>query len=117
MVMACETPAEKTASLKALATEVFKEQTFEDVKTGIGIVTTKWINDRPMVFKASKDQAHGRYGTFKPGFPSWLGLSRQLTREINGIASPLQASRCICKRRRRNLLREPRIFRQDQIKH
>jgi patatin-like phospholipase/acyl hydrolase len=67
-VMACKTPADKTASLKALATEVFKEQTFEDVKTGIGIVATKWINDRPMVFKASKDQAHGRQGTFKPGF-------------------------------------------------
>jgi uncharacterized protein len=67
-VMARETPAEKTAALKALATEVFNEQTFEDVKTGIGVVTTKWINDRPMVFKASKDQAHGRQGTFKPGF-------------------------------------------------
>jgi uncharacterized protein len=67
-VMACKTPADKTAALKTLATEVFKEQTFEDVKTGIGIVTTKWINDRPMVFKASNDQAHGRQGTFKPGF-------------------------------------------------
>lgn len=66
--MACETAAEKTASLKALAEEVFKQQTFEDVKTGIGIVTTKWINDRPMVFKGSKEQAHGRHGTFKPGF-------------------------------------------------
>ncbi|GLR89795.1 patatin-like phospholipase family protein [Bradyrhizobium iriomotense] len=67
-VMACKKPADKTARLKALATEVFREQTFEDVKTGIGIVTTKWINDRPMVFKASKEQAHGRQGTFKPGF-------------------------------------------------
>jgi hypothetical protein len=67
-VMACKTPKEKTASLKALAVEVFKEQTFEDVQTGIGIVTTKWINDRPMVFKGSKEQAHGRQETFKPGF-------------------------------------------------
>jgi predicted acylesterase/phospholipase RssA len=67
-VMASKKPAEKTAALKALAADVFKEQTFEDVKTGIGIVATKWINDRPMVFKASKDQAHGRQGTFKPGF-------------------------------------------------
>jgi patatin-like phospholipase/acyl hydrolase len=67
-VMACKKPADKTAALKALAAEVFGEQTFEDVKTGIGIVATKWINDRPMVFKASKDQAHGRQGTFKPGF-------------------------------------------------
>ena len=67
-VMACKAPADKTAALKQLATDVFKEKTFEDVKTGIGIVTTKWTNDRPMVFKASKDQAHGRQGTFKPGF-------------------------------------------------
>ncbi len=67
-VMACETAAEKTAALKALADEVFQQQTFEDVKTGIGIVTTKWINDRPMVFKGSKAQAHGRHGTFRPGF-------------------------------------------------
>jgi predicted acylesterase/phospholipase RssA len=67
-VMACESAADKTAALKTLADEVFKKQTFEDVKTGIGIVATKWINDRPMVFKASKDQAHGRQGTFKPGF-------------------------------------------------
>jgi patatin-like phospholipase/acyl hydrolase len=67
-VMACKTPADKTAALKALTEDVFKEQTFEGVKTGIGIVATKWINDRPMVFKASKNQAHGRQGTFKPGF-------------------------------------------------
>lgn len=67
-VMACKSPADKTAALRNLAVEVFKEQTFEDVKTAIGIVATKWINDRPMVFKASKDQAHGRQGTFKPGF-------------------------------------------------
>ena len=67
-VMARKKPADKTARLKALADEVFGEKKFEEVKTGIGIVTTKWLNDRPMVFKASKEQAHGRHGTFKPGF-------------------------------------------------
>jgi uncharacterized protein len=67
-VMACKKPADKTARLQKLATEVFQDKTFLDVKTGIGIVATKWINDRPMVFKASKEQAHGRQGTFKPGF-------------------------------------------------
>lgn len=67
-VMAVKTAAEKSARLKALADEVFGAKKFEDVKTGIGIVTTKWLNDRPMVFKASKEQAHGRLGTFKPGF-------------------------------------------------
>ena len=67
-IMACKRPTEKTARLKALAEEVFREKKFEEIKTGIGIVTTKWLNDRPMVFKASKEQAHGRHGTFKPGF-------------------------------------------------
>lgn len=67
-VMACKKPADKTARLKALAEEVFGERKFGEVKTGIGIVTTKWLNDRPMIFKASKAQAHGRHGTFEPGF-------------------------------------------------
>jgi uncharacterized protein len=67
-VMALKTPSEKSARLKALADEVFGDKKFEEVKTGIGIVTTKWLNDRPMVFKGSKEQAHGRLGTFKPGF-------------------------------------------------
>jgi uncharacterized protein len=67
-VMACKKPAAKTARLKALAEEVFGEKKFAEVKTGIGIVTTKWLNDRPMVFKASKAQAYGRHGTFEPGF-------------------------------------------------
>ena len=67
-VMALKAPAEKSTRLKALADEVFGEKKFEEVKTGIGIVATKWHNDRPMVFKASKEQAHGQLGTFKPGF-------------------------------------------------
>jgi len=67
-VMARKKPEEKTERLRALAAEVFSDKKFEEVKTGIGIVTTKWLNDRPMVFKASKEQAHGRLGTFKPGF-------------------------------------------------
>jgi len=66
-VMACETAAEKTAALKALAVEVFKDQTFEDVKTGIGIVTTKWINDRPMVFKAQKTKLTDAMGLLSQG--------------------------------------------------
>jgi patatin-like phospholipase/acyl hydrolase len=67
-IMAVKKPAEKTARLKALADEVFGDKTFEEVKTGIGIVTTKWHSERPMVFKASKAQAHGQLGSFKPGF-------------------------------------------------
>ncbi len=72
-IMAVKTPAEKSARLKLLADEVFGNKTFENVKTGIGIVATKWLNDRPMVFKASIEQAHGRIGTFKPGFGCTIG--------------------------------------------
>ena len=59
---------DRTLALQKLAKEVFKDSTFEEVKTGIGIVATKWIIERPMIFKASVDQAHGRKGTFTPGF-------------------------------------------------
>lgn len=67
-VMALKAPAEKSARLKVLADEVFGDKKFDTVKTAIGIVATKWHNDRPMVFKASKEQAHGQIGTFHPGF-------------------------------------------------
>ena len=43
-------------------------QKFDSVKTGVGIVTTKWVIERPMIFKGSIAQAHGRTGTFSPGF-------------------------------------------------
>ena len=38
------------------------------MRTGVGIVATKWVIERPMIFKTSIDQAHGRMGTFAPGF-------------------------------------------------
>ena len=58
----------KSAALTALAAEVFGEKKFEEVKTGIGIVATRWVIERPMIFKAAIDQAHGRTATFVPGF-------------------------------------------------
>ncbi len=61
-------PAAKSAALDRLAREVFGDRAFTDVKTGIGIVATKWVIERPMVFKADVAQAHGRAGTFVPGF-------------------------------------------------
>lgn len=67
-IMARRTAAAKTAALQSLAREVFADKTFEDVMTGIGIVATRWMTERPMIFKGSVAQAHGRKGTFKPGF-------------------------------------------------
>ena len=43
------------------------------MKTAVGIVTTKWVIERPMIFKHSIAQAHGRTGTFAPGFGCKIG--------------------------------------------
>jgi predicted acylesterase/phospholipase RssA len=67
-VMAAKTRAGRSAALSKLADEVFGDKTFEDVKTGIGVIATRWIIERPMMFKGTVAQAHGRKGTFTPGF-------------------------------------------------
>ena len=67
-IMAEKTPRGRTDALSKLAKEVFREESFGSVKTGIGVVTTKWEIERPMIFKGDIAQAHGRTGTFKPGF-------------------------------------------------
>lgn len=67
-IMSCRTRRGRTAALEALAKTVFDGKNFSDVKTGIGIVAAKWMTERPMIFKASAEQAHGSKGTFTPGF-------------------------------------------------
>jgi len=67
-VMQCRSAKERSAALARLADSVFKDQTFTDVKTGVGIVATHWVEEKPMIFKASRAQAHGRKNTFVPGF-------------------------------------------------
>lgn len=68
VVMQRKKRAEKSAALAALGDTVFKDASFADMKTGVGIVTTRWVIERPMIFKTSIEQAHGRIGTFSPGF-------------------------------------------------
>lgn len=67
-IMQRKSPSEKSKALAELATEVYGDALFDSVKTGVGIVTTKWMIERPMIFKGSVAQAHGRPGTFVPGF-------------------------------------------------
>src|SRR5271165_337765 len=67
-VMRSRNARERSAALARLASTVFEDRTFEDVKTGIGIVATHWVEEKPMIFKASRAQAHGRENTFVPGF-------------------------------------------------
>ena len=68
IVMSRRTRHGRTVALESLAKSVFGEKTFSDVKTGIGVVTARWLTERPMIFKGSIDQAHGSKGTFVPGF-------------------------------------------------
>lgn len=67
-IMSSRSSAARTLALEGLAKEVFQDKTFEDVRTGVGIVATRWMTERPMIFKGSVAQAHGRKATFKPGF-------------------------------------------------
>ncbi|MBS0150879.1 MAG: patatin-like phospholipase family protein [Nitrospira sp.] len=67
-VMQAKSRRKKSLALAKLGDEIFKEDTFEKMKTGVGIVATRWVIERPMIFKTSIEQAHGRMGTFSPGF-------------------------------------------------
>lgn len=67
-IMKAKSAADKSAALSDLAAEVFAERMFSDVKTGVGVVTTRWVSETPMIFKASVAQAHGRQASFVPGF-------------------------------------------------
>ena len=67
-IMQARSKAAKSKALQELADTVFGDKKFDAVKTGVGIVTTKWVIEKPMVFKGNVAQAHGRVGTFAPGF-------------------------------------------------
>lgn len=67
-IMRVRSRSGKSKALQELATTVFSDKKFDAVKTNLGIVTTKWAFETPMIFKGSVEQAHGRIGTFSPGF-------------------------------------------------
>ncbi len=67
-VMRTRKRSAKSAALAKLADEVFSDSKVADIKTRIGIVATRWISERPMIFKADAAQAHGRVATFVPFF-------------------------------------------------
>lgn len=72
-IMKEKSASSKSAALSALADEVFKDQKFDVVKTGLGVVTTRWQIETPMIFKGDARQAHGRVATFAPGFGCTIG--------------------------------------------
>lgn len=58
----------RTAQLEKLAAEVFAKDKFDKMKTSVGIVASRWIEEKPMIFKTDVKQAHGSASTFIPGF-------------------------------------------------
>ena len=67
-IMKAKSSGAKAAALGGLAAEVFGDATFSDMKTGVGVVATNWVLQKPMIFKSRPQQAHGRKATFTPGF-------------------------------------------------
>jgi predicted acylesterase/phospholipase RssA len=67
-VMARWFPSEKSAALEALSAEVFGDLKFDAFETDIGIVATRWTEERPVIFKTNPGQAFAGKGTFEPGF-------------------------------------------------
>lgn len=67
-VMKRKSASDKSRALNQLACDVFKNATFKDVKTRLGIVATNWDTNLPFIFKSDHCQAHGRINTFVPGF-------------------------------------------------
>jgi predicted acylesterase/phospholipase RssA len=76
-IMQKKSSREKSAALSDLSNEVFGDTMCDQIKTGIGIVATRWIQETPMIFKASVEQAHGRVGTFVPFFGVSVGEAVQ----------------------------------------
>ena len=67
-VMGQKTRAGRSAALRKHAARLLADTRFEAFKTDVGIVATHYEQGRPMTFKSSVRQAHGRWASFVPGF-------------------------------------------------
>lgn len=72
-VMKHEDADGRSGALADLSAILFKDAMFSDVKTNVGVVATKWVLGQPMIFKGNLAQAHGRQGSFVPGFGVKVG--------------------------------------------
>ena len=67
-IMRARTRTAKSRALHEVGKKVFGYSGFDAVLTNLGIVSTKWEIETPMIFKSNVNQAHGRTATFVPGF-------------------------------------------------
>ena len=58
----------RTTKLQVLTEKAFGGLDFTAFKTHVGIMCTNWGAERPLVFKTDVGMAHGRKGSFLPGF-------------------------------------------------
>jgi patatin-like phospholipase/acyl hydrolase len=58
----------RSAALQSLASKVYGDLKFDAMKTGVGLVAARWLEEKPMIFKTDLRQAHGMRSTFIPGF-------------------------------------------------
>lgn len=72
-VMKNTRPGARSAALANISQAIFGDAMFTDVETSVGIVTTKWVVEKPMIFKAHVGQAHGMRDSFVPGFGVTIG--------------------------------------------
>lgn len=67
-IMSARSQKGKTVALNKLGREIFGEQKFDAFKTGVGIVAMNFDTQQPLIFKNTKDRAHGAKASFEPGF-------------------------------------------------
>ncbi|MES2844243.1 MAG: patatin-like phospholipase family protein [Pseudomonadota bacterium] len=70
-------PRQKSAALAKLSREIFGDKGFDCFETNLGIVATRWMEERPMIFKTSVGQAHGGKASFVAGFGCSIGEAVQ----------------------------------------
>ena len=108
-LMKIKSAAGKSDTLQKLAVKAFGDKKFDAVKTGVGIITTKWVIERPMIFKGSVAQAHGRIGTFAPGFGCTIADAVQASCSAYPFFNRKMVtteSRGQCRANRRGILRQ-----------
>lgn len=67
-IMRARSAKRKTEALARLTQKVFGAKKFDAVKTGLGIIATRWVTERPMIFRAAQNLAAQQPVTVEAGF-------------------------------------------------
>ena len=67
-IMGAHWRSSRSRKLEKHAQSIFGDAKFGAFKVNIGIVAMHYDYTKPMIFKSSVQQAHGRHSTFEPGF-------------------------------------------------